>query len=183
LVSEEIGERHKRVRGRLSAILALVLIAGYVGARAVLHGRAIALLMSSDYQRRTPLTGDAFPLDSAPLEWRGVAATDETLEEMRVSLAPGARFDPGRSHTLYKPEDTSALEAGESAFDTQLYLRYARFPLASVTQLEDGYRFEVHDLQFASGDLSAENTFVRVDLSSRLQIVKQEILFASSPEP
>lgn len=183
LVSEEIGERRKRVRGRLAAILALSIVAAYVGARAVLHTRAIDLIMSNDYQRRTPLFADAFPVSSVPFEWRGTAATDTTLEEIQVSLASGARFDPERSHTIYKPQDSPALEAGEAAAQTRLYLQYARFPLAKVTQLEDGYRVEVHDLQFAEGDLSPENTFVRVDLNSRLQIVRQDIFFAASPGP
>lgn len=183
LVSEEIGERRKRVRGRFAAILALSIVVAYVGARAVLHSRAIDLIMANDYERRTPLSADAFPVTSTPLEWRGVAATDTTLEEIQVSLAPGAHFDAERSHTIYKPQDSPALEAGEAAADTQFYLKYARFPLASVTQLEDGYRFEVHDLQFAPGDLSPENTFVRVDLNSKLQVVRQDIFFAASPRP
>lgn len=183
LVSEEIGERRKRVRGRLSAILALSIVGAYVGARAVLHSRAIDLIMSNDYQRRTPLSADAFPVSSVPFEWRGVAATDTTLEEIQVFLAPGARFDPERSHTIYKPQDSPALEAGEAAADTQFYLKYARFPLATVTQLEDGYRVEVHDLQFAQGDLTPENTFVRVDLNSKSQIVRQDIFFTASPGP
>lgn len=183
LVSDEIGERRKRVRGRFAAILALVIFAAYVGARAVLRGRAIDLVMSSDYERRTPLTADAFPVNSAPLEWRGVAATDATVEEISVSLAPGARFEPERSRTTYKPQDSPAVRAGEAAADTVFYLRYARFPLASMSQLEDGYRFEIHDLQFAGADLSPENTFVRVDLNSRLQIVRQDIFFAASPGP
>jgi membrane-bound metal-dependent hydrolase YbcI (DUF457 family) len=183
LVSEEIGERRKRVRGRFAAILGLVAVTGYVGARAALHSRAIDLIMSNDYQRRTPLSADAFPLNSGPLEWRGVAATDTTLEEIPVSFAPGAQFDPERSRTIYKPQDSSALEAGEAAADTQFYLGYARFPLASVAQLEDGYRFEVHDLQFADGDLGPENTFVRVELNGKLQIVRQDIFFVASPGP
>jgi inner membrane protein len=183
LVSEEIGERRKRARGRFAAILALVAVAGYVGARAALHSRAIDLIMSNDYQRRTPLSADAFPLQSGPFAWRGVAATDTTLEEIPISFAPGAQFDPERSRTIYKPQDSTALEAGEAAADTQFYLKYARFPLASVTQLEDGYRFEVHDLQFAEADLSPENTFVRVDLNGKLQIVRQDIFFVASPGP
>jgi len=183
LVSDEIGERRKRVRGRFAAILALVLFAGYLGAREALRSRAIDLVMSSDYERRTPLTADAFPVNSAPLEWRAVAATDTTLEEIRISLAPGARFDPERGRTIYKPQDSPAVRAGEAAADTVLYLRYARFPLASVSQLEDGYRFEVHDLQFADGALGPENTFVRVDLDSKVRIVRQNIFFAASPGP
>ena len=183
LVSEEIGERKKRFRGRTAAVLALAAFACYVGARAALHDRALDVLMSSDYNKLAPLSAGAFPSSTSPFDWRGVVVTDNTIEEADVPLAPGAQFDPERSLTQYKPQDSPALTAGQAARATRLYLRYARFPLASLGQLEDGYRFEVHDLQFAAGDMSPENTFVRVDLNGRLQVVRQEILFVASPEP
>lgn len=183
LISEEIGERKKRVRGRTAAIIALAVLACYVGARAVLHDRAVGVLMSSDYKKQPPLSGDAFPFGSSPLEWRGVAVTDNTIEEAIVPLAPGTQFDPDRSLTQYKPQPSPALTAGQATAETRLFLRYARFPLASIAQREDGYRFEVHDLQFADDDMSPDNTFVRVDLDGGLRVVRQEILFASSPEP
>jgi membrane-bound metal-dependent hydrolase YbcI (DUF457 family) len=181
LISEEIGERKKRVRGRTAAIIALAVFACYVGARAVLHSRAVGVLMSSDYKKQTPLSGDAFPFSSSPLEWRGVAVTDNTIEEVLVPLATGAQFDPDRGLTQYKPQPSPALTAGQAAFSTRLYLKYARFPLASIAPREDGFRFEVHDLQFADDDMSPENTFVRVDLDSGLRVLRQEILFAASP--
>jgi membrane-bound metal-dependent hydrolase YbcI (DUF457 family) len=183
MVSEEIGDRRKRARGRTAAIVALAVFAAYVAARAALHDRAIDLLMSRVYQGRTPLSAGAFPSRLSALEWRGLVITDDTVEEARVPLGPGRGFDPERSVTYYKPQDSPALQAGEAAADTLLYLKYARFPLASLTQLEDGYRFEVRDLQFAGDDLGVENTFVRVDLDNKLQIMRQEILFAAEPGP
>jgi inner membrane protein len=183
LVSEEIGDRKKRERGRTAAILALAAFACYVGARVVLHARAAGLLMSSDYNKATPLSGDAFPSSGSLLDWRGVAVTDNTIEAVRVPLGPGEQFNPDGSVTYYKPQPSPALTAGQAAASTRLYLKYARFPLASVTQREDGYRFEVHDLQFASDDMSPENTFVRVDLDSGMRVVSERILFAASPEP
>lgn len=183
LISEEIGERKKRVRGRTAAMIALAVLACYVGARAVLHDRAVGELMSSDYKKQPPLSGDAFPFGSSPLEWRGVAVTDNTIEEAIVPLGPDAQFDPDRSLTQYKPQPSPALTAAQNASSTRLYLKFARFPLASIAQREDGYRFEVHDLQFAGDDMSPENTFVRVDLDGGLRVVRQEILFAASPQP
>jgi hypothetical protein len=139
--------------------------------------------MSSDYNKLAPLSAGAFPSSTSLFDWRGVVVTDNTIEEADVPLAPGAKFDPERSLAQYKPQDSPALAAGQAARATRLYLTYARFPLATVGQLEDGYRFEVHDLQFAAGDMNPENTFVRVDLNSRLQVVREQILFAASPEP
>ena len=183
LVSEEIGERRKRARGRTAAILVLALVVGYVGARAVLHSQAADLLMSRDYHGRAPLSAGAFPSSTSPLEWRGVVATEDTIEEARIPLGPGTEFDAERTLTHYKPPDSSALEAGERADATEMYLKYARFPLARMSQLEDGYRVEVRDLQFPPEDRNPANTFVRVDVDSRLRIVRQQILFVASPNP
>jgi hypothetical protein len=109
--------------------------------------------------------------------------TDNTIQEVAVPLAPGTQFDPDRSLTEYKPQPSPALSAGQATASTRLYLKYARFPLASVAQREDGYRFEVHDLQFAGDDMSPENTFVRVDLDSAMRVMSAKILFAASPGP
>jgi hypothetical protein len=183
LVSEEIGDRKKRVRGRRAAIVVLSAMVAYIGARAVLHGTAVDILLSRDYHGREPLSAGAFPSSTSLFDWRGVAVTEDTVEEARVPVGPGAEFDAERTSTRYKPEDSVALRVGERSDATQMYLQYARFPLANITQLEDGHRIEIHDVQFPSGDLSRANTFVRVDVDSRLRVVREEILFAASPNP
>jgi membrane-bound metal-dependent hydrolase YbcI (DUF457 family) len=183
LVSEEIGDRKKRVRGRAAAIITLALVAAYLGGRAMLHSDAVDLVLSREYRGQAPLAAGAFPSSSSPFDWRGVVVTDNTVEEIDVGVEAGARFDPDRSLAHYKPDDSPALRAGQQADATQAFLRYARFPLAHVERLEDGYRFELHDLQFESGDMGPENIFVRVDLDSSLHVIAQEFLFASHPNP
>jgi len=182
LVSEEIGDRKKRVRGRVAAIVTLALVAAYLGGRAMLHSEAVDLLLSPEYRGQVPLAAGAFP-SSSPFDWRGVVVTDNTIEEIDVGVEASARFDPDRSLAHYKPDDSPALRAGQQADATQTFLKYARFPLAHVERFEDGYRFELHDLQFESGDLGPENIFVRVDLDSSLRVTRQEFLFASHPNP
>jgi inner membrane protein len=182
LVSEEIGDRKKRLRGRAAAIITLALVAAYLGGRAMLHSEAVDLLLSREYRGQVPLAAGAFP-SSSPFDWRGVVVTDNTIEEIDVGVESGARFDPDRSLAHYKPDDSPALRAGQQADATQRFLRYARFPLAHIERLEDGYRFELHDLQFESGDMGPENIFVRVDLDSSLHITRQGFLFASHPNP
>jgi inner membrane protein len=183
LINEEIGEQKKGPVGRGAAIATLVLLAAYLGARANLHGRAMGLLLSREYHGREPLSAGAFPTALSPWDWRGVISTDNTIEEVDVSLAPGADFDPDESLTHYKPEDSPALEAGQQTAAARRFLGYARFPLASVSRIEDGYRFELRDLRFPASDTSAENMIVRVDFDSSLRAVRQEIRFASSANP
>ena len=182
LVSEEIGDRKKRARGHVAAIVTLALVAAYLGGRAMLHSQAVDLLLSREYRGQAPLAAGAFP-SSSPFDWRGVAVTDNTIEEIDVGVEAGARFDPDRSLAHYKPDDSPALRAGQQADATQTFLKHARFPLAHIERLEDGYRFELHDLQFESGDLGPEDIFVRVDLDSALRVTSQEFLFASHPNP
>jgi len=182
LVSEEIGDRAKRVRGRTAAVLVLAFVVAYLGVRAVLHSQAVDLLLSREYRGQVALSAGAFPVSSSPFDWRGVVVTDNTLEELDLSVGPHQEFDPDRSLTHYKPDDSPALRAAQAADSTQLYLQYARFPLARMARREDGYRFELHDLQFASENLP-DNIFVRIDLDSGVQITSQEFLSALRPNP
>ncbi|MBZ5502004.1 MAG: metal-dependent hydrolase [Acidobacteriia bacterium] len=183
LIGEEVGERKKGPRGSRAAVVTLALLAAYLGARANLRGRAVTLLLSREYHGRVALSAGAFPESATPLDWRGVVVTDNTIEEVDVPLGPGAAFDPDRSLTHHKPEDSPALDAGQKTAAAEEFLGYARFPLASVGRREDGYRVEVHDLRFASGDTEPANVFVRIDLDSGLQVKQEEFQFAASPNP
>ncbi len=182
LVSEEIGDRKKTVRGRGAATAALVILVLYVGARADLHAQAIHLLASREYRGRPPLAAAAFPSPS-PFVWRGVVSTDATIEELQVSLLPGAEFDPDRSFTRYKPEASAPLDAGQRTPAAIAFLTYGRVPFASVHRVGDGYRFELHDLRFVSNDASPENIFVRVDFNNDLRIKSEELRYPSSKNP
>ncbi|MGA8144533.1 MAG: metal-dependent hydrolase [Candidatus Acidiferrales bacterium] len=179
LVGEEIGERKRRGSGTRGAIVTLLLLIAYAGVRGYLHSNAVDLLESRDYHGRTPLAAGAFPASWSPFEWRGVVSTDNTMEDVDVSLTPGKEFDPGRSVTSYKPEASAALEAGQRTVTAQRFLKYARFPLASVVRVEDGVRIELRDARFPESDSSAANILARVDMRGNLRVVSEEIQFAS----
>jgi hypothetical protein len=180
LVSDEIGERKPARRGQRGAAIALGLVVLYIGARGVLHRAAETVLRSRDYHGRAPAIVGAFPGVISPLAWRGVVDTGGTIEEVPVSLAPGAEFDPERAVTHLKPDMSPVLLAGEASKAVILFLRYARFPIVSVYPLESGTRFELRDLQFPAGDTSAANILVRVDFDSNLRIRREQLLFASA---
>ncbi|MGA8012811.1 MAG: metal-dependent hydrolase [Candidatus Acidiferrales bacterium] len=183
LVNEEVGARKKGPGGSRAAIVTLALLAAYLGARANLHSRAIDLVLSREYHGRIALTAAAFPESSAPFAWRGLAETDNTMEEVDVPLGAGDEFDPDRSITRFKPEDSRPLDAGERSAAAQKFLLYAKVPFARVEPLEAGYRVELHDLRFPDGDTEPANVFVRVDFNSTLQITHEGFYFASNPNP
>ncbi len=183
LVNEEVGVRKKGPGGSRAAIATLVLLAAYFGARANLHSRAIDLILSREYHGRIALSAEAFPQSSAPFSWRGIAETDNTMELVDVPLGPGDEFDSERSVTLFKPEDSPALIAGERSASARKFLQYAKVPFARVQPLEAGFRVEVRDLRFADDDDELANIFVRVDFNSNMQITHEGFYFASNPNP
>jgi len=183
LIGEELASGKKAARGGTGAVVTLLLLLGYVAGRAYLHGRAIDLLLSSEYRGHEPLTAGAFPSSADPFEWRGVVARDATIEEIQVPVTSNAAFNSDRSVTHYKPSDSPALARAENTANAQRFLQYAAFPFATLNRREDGYRFELRDLRFPSGDTSAENIIVRIDLNSALQIVRQEFRYDSSGQP
>jgi membrane-bound metal-dependent hydrolase YbcI (DUF457 family) len=181
LVREEIGERRTAPKGSPAAVITLLLLIAFLGARAHLRSEAVDLLLSREYHGRIPLSAGAFPESSTPFDWRGVVVTDNTIETIEVPVGAGAQFDSDHSLTSYKPDESPALVAGERAAATAKFLNYARFPVATVMRREDGYRVEVRDLRFDRDDAAPANIFVRVDLDSNMQIQQEGFRFAASP--
>ena len=174
LVSEEIGARPKARGPQRGAIVALALLAVYLGGRWVLHGRAVELLHARMYRGEVPLAVSVFPQGASPLTWSGVVETDNTLDEVEVSLAPGSVFDPGLARTHFKPEASPALEAARKTQTAAEFLRFARFPLASVQKTENGYRVELRDLRFASRLPRRRGGMVAViELNPQLLVINQ----------
>jgi membrane-bound metal-dependent hydrolase YbcI (DUF457 family) len=180
LVSEEIGDRRKTAGAQRGALAALVAVLIFVGVRAWFHSRAVELLLSNEYHRRAPLAAGAFPQSTSPLEWRGIVVTENTLEEIHVSLASGATFDPDRSSTHYKPEDSPGLEAAQRTRAARLLLSFARFPLARVVRREQDYCFVLRDVRFPELDLNPANVLASVDLDSQFQIKSEELFYVGS---
>jgi inner membrane protein len=182
LVSEEIGERTRVPRGRLAAIVTLLVLLIYFGARAGLHSGAVDELNAREYHGAPALSVGAFPSSISPLAWRGVVSTDNDIEVIEISLAPGAGFDPERAERLYKPEDSAALRAAQNTAAAKTFLSYARFPLASLEREDEGYRFTLRDVRFATGEGGADNIFVRVELGADLRVMSEGFQYANSAE-
>jgi membrane-bound metal-dependent hydrolase YbcI (DUF457 family) len=182
LVNEEVGD-HQKSSGRVGAGITLVLLAAYFCARADFHSQAVGMLLGREYRGEIALAAGAFPASSNPLEWRGLAVTDNTIEEAEVSAGANAGFDTERTLTYYKPGESPALDAAEKTEAAGRFLQYAKFPLATVARREAGYRVEIRDLRFPAGDFGADNIVVRVDLDSDTRVREQELRFASEASP
>jgi membrane-bound metal-dependent hydrolase YbcI (DUF457 family) len=180
LVSQEIGERKAGPPGRFAAISTLILIVLYMGGRQVLHSRALDLLQSRDYYGRPSQKAGAFPASSNPFAWRGLVSTPTAIEELNISLLPGAAFDPDRAISHYKPDQSATVAAAQNTSDGQLLLNYARFPLATIEPRDEGFDVTLRDLRFPARDTSIEDVVLDVKLDASSQLVRQQLRFADA---
>ncbi len=156
LINEEIGSR-RRPRGRMGAIVALVLMLALWGVRDYQHRRALAVLDARLYHGAEPVHVSAYPYYLNPFKWYGVVETDKFYERTQVnSLVPDV--DPtSQSATHYKPEETPVLEAARKTRLGRVYLDWAQYPVLEVEPLEagaSGYLVRFYDLRFEYPDLA-----------------------------
>jgi inner membrane protein len=181
LITEEIGAKAERRGPQRGAIVALALVAAFCGARYALHERARAMLAGALYNGTAPLSVAAFPSAVSPLEWFGVVETENTLEELEVSLKPGAYFDPDRRRTVYKPEESDALNAARNTRAAQAFLKFARFPTARIERLPAdmgaGYLVEIRDLRFSLLGAGRRGLQVVVEVDRQFKVREERVEF------
>jgi membrane-bound metal-dependent hydrolase YbcI (DUF457 family) len=179
LVSSEIGAKDKAPRGRNGAIVALVLIVIYVGARATLHGNAVAMLEPHTYRGESPRRIGAFAEPLTMFTWRGVVETQSNECLISVPVMGGGHFDPEVGVCLHKPEDSALLEAAEKTRVAEEFVRVARFPRAAVDKTQDGNEVSIRDVR----DLAEEKTLGRVAaqilLDGNLKVQSEKFVWAS----
>jgi len=178
LVGSEIGTKDTAPRGRSGAIAALVLVLIYVGARATLHGNAVAQLDAHTYRGESPRRLAAFADPISLLTWRGVVETATQICTVPVPASESARFDPESGLCVHKPEDSAALAAAEQTAATKKFLQSARFPKASVGTTEDGTEVAIRDARNSAESEKRFAVAVRVLLDRKGRVTSQDMLWA-----
>ena len=169
MVREEIGDRERTPRGIPAAVTALALLILYVCARAGLHSQALHLLSSREFPEGAPIAAGAFPTGS-PFTWRGVVATETSIDEVDVPFLPGETFDPDRAVAHAKPDPSPTLDAAQSTRSAQNFLAYAVFPLAAVQTSDTDTHVLFRDVRFEANDKSPNNLAVEIVLGKTLQV-------------
>jgi membrane-bound metal-dependent hydrolase YbcI (DUF457 family) len=146
LVTEEIGAKSKAPRGRIGAIIALLAVFVYIGARYVLHGNALAMMEVRTYRGELPRRVAAFAESDSPFHWHGIVETERALHDLDLNLAPGSSFSPDAAVVSYKPEASAPLDAARSTESVRRFLQTTKFPKASVEKTNTGYRVRIRDL-------------------------------------
>lgn len=179
MVREEIGDRESKPRGIAASLAALALLILYMCVRAGLHSQALHLLTSREFPEGAPIAAGAFPTAS-PFTWRGVVATETSIDEVDIPFLPGETFDPDRAVAHAKPDPSPSLEAAQATRSAQNFLAYARFPFASVLSTETGTHVIFRDVRFEANDKSPNNLAVEIILGSNLQVEDATTLYYAS---
>jgi len=143
----------KMGRNRMRVLAALaVFITVYAGGRVALHHEAVSHIREAN---PGAVRVGAFPSPLNPLEWRAVIDNGDGYETGWYDLYGGGL---GGVERLTKPADTPVIEAAKGARAVKVFLGFARFPLASVRKLQDGWEVSFTDLRF--GMRKGEKRFV-----------------------
>jgi hypothetical protein len=177
LVSDEIGAKSKAPRGRVGAMIGLVLIIVYVAARATLHTGVLATLDARSYHGEVARRSSAYAESLSLFTWHAIVETDRSLQELTVNAAPGGSSDPENGTTLFKPEPSPALDHAQSTAAAKRFLRVASFPKATVEKTAEGYSVQIRDLRCAvSGEIRYEVIAV-IQTDSQGSVTQDELLW------
>jgi membrane-bound metal-dependent hydrolase YbcI (DUF457 family) len=175
LVTEEIGAKAKGPRGRIGAIIALLIVFAYVGARFILRGNAVAMMENRTYRGELPRRVAAFAESDSPLHWRGLVETERGFHELDLSVGPGASFSPDGAVISYKPESSAALEAARGTKSVRRFLQAARFPKASVEKTQNGFRVEIRDLAEQRDSRTDTRVMAIVETDGNAKVLDDEL--------
>jgi inner membrane protein len=181
LVGSEIGAKDKAPRGRNGAIVALVLVILYLGARASFHANAAAQLDAHSYRGESPKRVAAFPDTLSLVTWHGVIETTTQLCTIDVPVTDSPRFDSESGGVcLHKPEPSTALTVAQQTETATRFLRAARFPRASVGTTDDGTEIAIRDMRNTAEQETSYALAARVLLEGNGQVRSQHIVWARS---
>jgi membrane-bound metal-dependent hydrolase YbcI (DUF457 family) len=179
LVSDEIGAKDKRPRGRLGAIVGFVLVLLYIGVRATLHSNVVAAMESRTYQGQSPRAIAAFPESASLFTWHGIVETDSALHELIVNAGPGSAFDPESGVALFKPEPSAILDKARNPNAARRFLAVARFPKATVEKTSDGgYEVQLRDLRYAAAGETQHEVVALVKMDANGKLVDEALAWA-----
>ena len=175
LVSDEIGARTKRPRGQNGAALGLTIAALYIGLRALLHANAVTALEARTIAGETPHRAAAFPDATSPFHWHGVVETQSALSVVLMRSMGGEVSYASGVTTLHKPEPSPTLAAAQSAPAAVDFLKFARFPKATVQAESEGYSVEIQDLKDQAGEIKSRAIFADIDLDKSSRVVSSAL--------
>ncbi len=179
MVGSEIGVKDKNPRGRNGAIVAMSLIAVYVGGRALLHSSSVASLEPHSYGRQSARKVASFPDTLSIFTWHGVVETQSLLCQAEIPAAPGKSYDPESADCLHKPEASPELDAAQKTDIALEYVQAMPFPRAVVSKRQDGYEVVIRSMRDLAEGETRHRVAARILLDSRFGISTEELVWTA----
>jgi inner membrane protein len=179
LVTSEIGVKEKRPRGQNGALVALALIAAYIGVRVLFHSGSTALLDPHSYKGESARRVGAFPDALSIFTWHGVVETQSFLCQVAVPAVPGRNFDPETAECLHKPEVSPELTAAQQTDVARAYIQVMPFPRAIVARTRDGYEVVIRSMRDIAENEYRHRLAARIILDSQLGISAEQFVWVN----
>jgi membrane-bound metal-dependent hydrolase YbcI (DUF457 family) len=177
LVTEEIGAKSKAPRGRIGAILALLAVCTYIGARSILHGNAVAMMDARTYRGEPPRRAGAFAESDSLLHWHGLVETERAFYDLDLNLGRGSSFNPDAAAVSYKPEPSAPLDAARRTESVRRFLEAAKFAKATVEKTNTGYRIQLRDVAEQREARSRPHVIAIVETDPSAKILSDELVW------
>ena len=181
LVSDEIGAKSKKPRGRAGAVVALALIAGYFVLRGTMHANAALMIMQRSYAGESARRGAAFPDSMSPFVWHAIVETESALHLVQVPTGPMVNFDPESAVHLHKPEPSAILDAAQKTDAVRQFLASARFPKATMQKETEGFSVELRDLKYDALGQTSRAVEAEINLNTAGQVTFAQLEWQGQP--
>jgi membrane-bound metal-dependent hydrolase YbcI (DUF457 family) len=180
LVSDEIGSRVKRPRGRNGAIAGLALALIYFGLRALFHGNVLGTLEARTVAGEMPHRVAAYPDSVSPFLWHSIVETESALHLVTLRTFGGDATYASGITTLRKPEPSPVLSAAQTSPAAISFLQIARFPKAVVQKETEGYSVEIRDLKDIATESNSHTIAAEINLDRSAKVVSSELQWQKS---
>lgn len=186
LVDRELGARNKRPRGRVGAIIALILVVLFWGVRDYEHRRAVAAMESLTYRGEDAVRVSAYPYMLNIFRWYGVAETNSSFHLVEVDSAIPEVDPDNNARVLHKPEATPMTLAAKKSYFGRVYLDWAQYPMTEVEQLpppRSDYLVRIYDLRYTYPERKGRGLGGWVLLDRNLHVLDQNFGMNTAPKP
>jgi membrane-bound metal-dependent hydrolase YbcI (DUF457 family) len=180
LVTEEIGSRSKRPRGRNGAIIGLALAIIYFAMRALFHTGVTSSLEARTISGEMPRRAGAFPNSASPFLWHCIVETESALHLVNLRTMGGEITYATGITTLRKPGPSPFLTAAQASPAAIEFLRVARFPKAVLQKETEGYSVDIQDLKDQVTQSQGRTISVDINLDPSAKVVSSELQWQKS---
>ncbi|MGH9507906.1 MAG: metal-dependent hydrolase [Terriglobales bacterium] len=179
LVGNEIGARRRP--HRRSAIVALVVVAGWIGMRGFYHARVVRLLAETPVARQMPRQVGAFPYAGSPGRWHTVVEVKGRYQLGMVDATAANLLPPDLAplppQQLFTPVETPQIALAKSTAAAQTFLQFARFPFVYTQRRDDGGETVlITDLRFKTAHQPPEMGLV-IEEGPKMNIESTQLLW------